>query len=294
MKSSNLIYAILLAASGCVGNLDPGTPTQPPLPDAPEGSPEATFQAEVQPLIRGCAGGGSGCHEGSDANQSWSLFLGTAGPADDYAAITSDLNVNGNFNGGGAQLIVKLTTTHGGMPAWTQPQIDTITNWLAEEADDRGTSGPPPDDGSVNAFQAMERFSGCMDLGTWTSTQMSQWSQRNANNGTACSGCHNAGAGGLAILANSTTTFEQARKEALIFGWFRPIPDPNLAGSYIVEPNYGVFEAFGGPNNSHPDFAYLPNTTYMVYLKNFTDTTMARFLNPADPCRTTPPGYPLP
>lgn len=293
MKLLKLISVLLVGGAGCVGTIDPGTPTPPNPP--PAGTAEATFVASVQPMLRGCAGGGSGCHEGADANQSWSLFLGEAGAADDYDKIVSDLNVNGNFNGGGAALLTKLTGPHQGMAAWTQTQIDTISGWLAEEADERGiTGGPPPDDGSVNAFQAMERFSGCMDITLWNNANMGTWSQRQANGGTACAGCHNAGAGGLFISANSQITFDNARKEATIFGWFRPIPDPNLPGSNIVEPNYGVFEAFGGPGSTHPDFGYAANNEYMVRLKQFNDAVMAKFLNPADPCRTTPPGYPAP
>ena len=68
MKSIKLFSIMLVAGAGCVGTIDPGTPD--PVTPPPAGTAEATFVAEVQPMLRGCAGGGSGCHEGSDANQS--------------------------------------------------------------------------------------------------------------------------------------------------------------------------------------------------------------------------------
>lgn len=288
MKPMKLISLLLLAA-GCVGNIDPGTPMEPPIPDAPEGSALEMFVQDVQPLLRTCGNGT--CHEATQDP----VFLGATGALDDYDSVIGDNLANGYFNAVNARIIGKMTQAHAGLQPWTAAQVAVITAWLDAEAVERNiTPGDPPVNNILNPFQAMERFAGCMNKTDWDNAQMGTWVTRNANGGGPCGSCHNNAGGLLVIKSNdSQGTFDAGRRQETIWGWFTPAEDPNLPGSYMVAPDYAAFSIWGtaATNSTHPEFASGQNNEYMIRLKNFTDTTMARFNNPADPCRTNPPGY---
>lgn len=136
MLRISLAFAVL-AATGCVGTLEPVDPGGDDGigPDAgPASAARQMFDSEVAPLLSAtCAS----CHTGPTgiAGDLSPNFMGPGGVADYYAAVVADVALIGNFVPTNATLLNK--GAHDTARAWTTAEADTIAAWLLAEAAER-------------------------------------------------------------------------------------------------------------------------------------------------------------
>lgn len=278
---STTMMLAAIAATGCVGTLEPDTNPGVDAGDDIDAPIAATagrraFDRDVQPLLTGnCAG--SSCHEGTGTPLK---FLGTTSTDDNYTVLTAveHTQLTGGYNPGSSMLLLK--GAHQSVPAWTTPQADLIRGWLVQEAMDRGidTSNPPNPvpTGPLTSRQALAQFSSCMQYADWTSTQMYTWADKGSGNGQ-CKACHGDSAGLFNTNDDDTVMFDMNRKELFIKSFFlvglKDVAQPELG--YTVYVNAAKFIAKGGGNgNSHPNFTYTNDNTYRPRLEAFHLATM--------------------
>lgn len=287
------VAATLLGAVGCVEPIDNGT-TNPTLPKT---AGEQQFDAEVSPMLeQNCAG----CHTGAPESTP-TKFLGVAGKNDNYGKVTLDDGVIGGWNPALAGLLTKGEHADGQARAWTGSEAGMIEGWMGQEAIDRNITidppvPPPPVVTTLDARQALAKFSACMTYADWTSSQMGTWAvkQANGNNGNdPCSDCHSSGAGGAWISIDDAEMFAMNRQELFIKNFFavKPLDIGDLAKGYeVIVNDPKLLSKSNRQGDGHPNFNYNANDQYRLRLQDFYTKTAARLAT----CTATPDFPPAP
>lgn len=211
-----VLLAVIASAGlvGCVGGIDmpSPTPTDPvgsgtnPSPVPPSQSQaRQMFENNVYPIIKadqatatsGCAGGA--CHSTAGATP---VQFVAADLADAYATATSYQSVVGNFTTATAGLITQVANGHQGR-VYTDAEKKSITDWLAQEVQERNGVGVGSGSGSSETpgqatARLLNNWTACMTEANWTTANMTTaWGQMQANNGSRCESCHATGGQGM-------------------------------------------------------------------------------------------------
>jgi hypothetical protein len=202
---------LALAATGCVGEFETGTPPSTVTPAADAGAPveeenpvdptantaKALFESNVRaPLSATCNPGGA-CHSSQDP-----AFV-AADPLGAYDTVTIHKDrLYPGYESAGTQLLANGTGGGHYGATFTPNDVGAIEAWLAQEKLDAAAGGGV-------AVSAMAEWSGCMSLADWEAEGVADaWADKNANGQGNCDTCHNLGADGFMASNQDGRVFE--------------------------------------------------------------------------------------
>jgi mono/diheme cytochrome c family protein len=259
-----------LAAAGCLGGYQGGTPGTPGTPASPGTAPtpgmtQATarqqFDTNVWPTLQAnCAT----CHV--TGLQGAPIFL-ASDDAGSYAKLTADSRMVNN-SPPNSELITQ--GKHEG-PALTPDQAAAIQTWLTMENTERGNlpAAPPP----ANLTQrALTTFGACMSLTDWNSTGMNDiQNQDTAGNAGQCSSCHETGMY-VYLSGNATNNFTHMYQMPWLMKF--AIASTNADGSFAdIVPAWRIRDR--GQEAGHP--AYTLTTARLTALTNMFNLTYTKY-----------------
>ncbi len=278
-----------LGLVGCVGGLESAGPTADPDPDGTGGgtvNEDAAAQAKrlyeenVHPIATGMC---LGCHNSAGPVNNVTGFV-SADLQNAYATAVGYQAVVGTWTPDGAPILTKITDatkTPSHQPlAYSNDQINKITEWLNKELEARGAPGPDQPQGPESAGQAttrlLQEWSGCMTQANFEAADMRAWGNVNSNEGQ-CKTCH-AGAEYGFVASNVSTNFFNVITEDKYYmlQYFAVDLSLGVAQAKIIV-NDRSFEGVGNrlaPHQQHPGFNPQNNNGYAA-LQAFYQSTMA-------------------
>ncbi len=286
-RLSTLLVAcgsLALAATGCIGELDPvtpddgmsggtpvdpnnGTPTTPnggdPAADdgtaTPGAGPDALFAAVAQPIATTC--GGPACHAAQAP---------TFVPADPAAFTAASIKLYSdtlfvNYDPATAKLLINGQGGHYGV-TFTPEVVTGIQSWLTAEKDAVAAGG-------ATTVGPLAAWSGCMELADFQAENVGgEWANKGTNQGD-CEQCHNLAGEGFLANDNNELTFINLTKDSSLLDAYFTI---DQAGAVMI--NRPLLEQVGlgqEPFQTHPRFN-VDNGNAMQALQRFYDLTKAR------------------
>ncbi len=279
--------SLSLAAAGCLGGYQPGSPgthmDPPPVDNPPPSDPTANpsgaltarqlFDQNVLTILTSC----TSCHAGT-GTAGGPKFLGVTGDAY-YASLTGDPRFVNNVPEQ-SYLITHIHAPNEG-PDLNMAQDAKIIAWITQENVERALP-PPPSPANV-AVQELAKFGNCMTLADFTAAGMNDLQNQNTNGGP-CTSCHATGA--YVYLSNTPTNNFNRLKES---PWLMKF----ALGTINTDGTFKDVEAANrfldrGKEPGHPQ--YTLNTTRATALTTFFTSTYTKYK--AGNCPTTPPPSP--
>jgi len=282
--------ALALAATGCVGDLDPVGPgdindPDPIAPDAgnqdpgdPVGTAQALFDTNVHPVVlANCGLNGGACH----ANVQAPVFA-VEDLVDAYNQITnvsSDQLVRG-FDPALSNLLIYGTNNHN-QAVHTPDQQSQIEAWLAAEQQEA--------DGDI-AASPLAIWSGCMNLEEWQAAGVADaWADKNAQGQGNCDACHNLGADKFIASNDDVRVFENTTTNPSLMPSYFTL-DATGTTVIINRARLAMVGTGQAPHQEHGGFDIdNDNRDAMLKLENFYNQTMTR-MN-ANPPLCDPPRF---
>lgn len=280
-----------LGLVGCVGGLEPTGPTADPEEEGPGGGTvdgDAAAQAKklyednVHPVAtRLCIG----CHNAAGPAGNVTGFV-SSDLTNAYATAVGYQAVVGNWTPEGAPILTKITVnptaSHQGI-AYSNDELNKITEWLNKELEARGAPGPNDPQGpeSVGALtqRLLAEWTGCMTLQNFEAADLRAMGNVNANNnGGQCKTCHALGEYGFIASNTSNPNFFPTITEDKYFllQYFAVDLSGGVANAKIIVNDrsfQGVAQQLA-PHQAHPSFNATNNNGYQA-LTQFYNTTMA-------------------
>lgn len=307
-----LLLATIASVSlvGCVGELDGGMgggdngsggigPGTNPNPN-PDSQARKKFEQNVYPIIT-AVGSSTDCVTCHSAAGPVGNVAGFVAPdvASAYATVTSYQRVVGNFAPSGAGIVTKIAGGHQGK-AYTQAQLDTISDWLNTEVTERSSGGGGTGSGggatgetySQATSRVMNQWSACMSIANFNAANMAtSWGNMQSNNGERCATCHSTGGYGFMATTVAETaaggppglfTTMATNKYYLVLYYSVDLSDTtrDASGKLInakVKVNTDSLKGVGqniAPHVQHPSFDYA-NSAGLKALQTFYTSTAA-------------------
>lgn len=280
MRRLGHLVWITLAAGGCLGGYNqgsPGTPGTPGTPGVDASAPAMTarqlFDAEVAPVLGGsCAT----CHAGTPPTTG-PTFLG-AGGSSYYGALLADPRF---VNNDPQDSLLLTKGAHEG-PGLTVGQGNAIGAWLAQEVVERGASLPPPPTTSTDqAANELQKFANCMALTDFNSSGMTDVHNQQVQGGDNCASCHSTGA--YVLLGNDTdATFAALKTMPYLLKLAVAATNPDGSFKDVIASNRFIDR---GLELGHPQFQMSGNRKTAI--SDFFTLTYTKYK--AGSCSTSPP-----
>ncbi len=294
-------FALIAALGlvGCVGGLESAGPTtDDPDPQGPGGggTGDAAVQAKklyednVHPVMSSLC---IGCHNSAGPSGNVTGFVSTD-LSNAYATAVGYQAVVGTWTPDGAPILTKITAaskTPSHQPiAYTNDQVNKVTDWLNKELEARGAPGPGEPVGPESAGAATTRllaeWSGCMTTTNFEAADMREWGNVGTNEGQ-CKTCHNGGEYGF-VASNVTANFFATITEDKYYmlQYFAVDLSLGVANAKIII-NERSFEGVGNrlaPHQQHPGFNPQDNNGYAALQAFYATTSAAKAAAPGGVC----------
>ena len=278
----DIALAVMLVA-GCTGTYQASDPDRIPDDDHREmTAARRQFEDEVVPILAlQC----SRCH-GAAAVGAQPKFLGQE-ESSYYDQILRYPSVTGNFDPGLAGILTKIAAGHYDV-TYSAEQRQSIADWLAAEALERGDGDGDGDVDQPAAVNPLAEWAGCMRLDDWAASNMGSWANKQTEEDGPCSNCHQDGLARFFADVDSSEMFAMHRYELYIIGFFTVKVDPD--GTQTVVPALGKLRRMGR-GNFHPNYPTdEEGDADFADLAEFYRLTMTR--KESGQCAT--PGFPAP